>query len=448
MAKSFYLGGTAFAFSALLMASAVPSRSQTAGEMPRAKPSTESPLSMVNALHTAFGEHHARAVHTKGVMLEGVFTPTREAAALTKAPAFSGGPLPVTARFSLFAGVPDLPDNDDGASPAGFAFKIKASDGDDLDVEANQHGDFITATFDEFAVFLRAVGAAGKGDKAPLESFLATHPHAKAFLGSRTYPASYAQATYFGINALKFTNAAGRSAFVRYRFTPHAPERYLSQEERKSAGSSYLGDEIVSRVRTERISFDWYAQIAGPGDRIDDPSTAWPATRKLVKLGTITLTRLPANPDEAQRTLLFLPGQPHPGIEAADPMLVMRNVAYPISLGQRQSLARTPPRGLPTRRRPPPPGCRAERRTALHSPALAESVRRSSFKGQKDVSAQCSCPRPQFPGAVCRPNGLAKRSDLERRATRSSERQQLSGGTRRVAVALPQHDAPSPGPKL
>jgi catalase len=336
MTKSTNFGGAGFIAAALMLSMAAPSLGQSATDTPKEKPAVETPLSMVNALHTAFGDHHARAVHTKGVMLEGTFTPSREALALTRAPAFSGRSLPVSARFSLFAGVPDLPDNDDGASPAGFAFKIHTGDGDDLDVEANQHGDFITATFDEFALFLRAVGAAEKGDKGQLDAFLASHPHAKEFLGSRTYPASYAQATYFGINALRFTNAAGRSNYVRYRFVPHALERYLSPEERRAAGGRYLGDELLRRVRTEPVIFDWFVQIAGPGDRIDDPSTAWPATRRQVKLGTITLDRPPANPEEAQRTLLFLPGQPHPGIEPADPMLVMRNIAYPISLGQRQ----------------------------------------------------------------------------------------------------------------
>ena len=46
----------------------------------------ETPLSMVNALHGAFGEHHARAVHTKGVMLEGTFEPATEARTLTRNP--------------------------------------------------------------------------------------------------------------------------------------------------------------------------------------------------------------------------------------------------------------------------------------------------------------------------------------------------------------------------
>lgn len=299
-------------------------------------PAVETPLSMVEALHAAFGDHHARAVHTKGVVVEGMFEPSPEARSLTRAPIFAGGSRPLIARFSLFAGVPTLPDNDDGASPAGFAFKISAPDGDDFDVEANQHRDFITATFDEFAVFLRALGLAGKGENGPLTAFLASHPHAREFLASRTYPASYAAAAYFGVNALKFTNAGGKSVFVRYQFKPRVPEVYLTPDERKARSASYLNDEIGPRILASPVVFDWYAQIAGPGDRIDDPSTAWPDTRRLVKLGTITLRSLPGDPDKIQRTLLFLPGQPHPGIEPADPMLVMRNTAYPISLGQRQ----------------------------------------------------------------------------------------------------------------
>lgn len=300
------------------------------------KPAAASPLEMVNALHTAFGEHHDRAVHTKGVMLEGTFAPAPGASTLTREPIFAGGPLPIIARFSLFAGVPTLPDNDDGASPAGFAIKIKKQSGNDFDIESNQHPDFIAANSDDFRAFLLAAGAAGKGDKGPMQAFLAGHPHAQAFLASRTYPASYGQATYFGINALKFTNAKGQSAFVRYRFVPHADAKYLTPEQRKAASANYLQDEIAKRVAAEPVSFDWFAQISGPGDKIDDPSIAWPESRRMVKLGTFKLTRMVANQALAQRTLLFLPGQSHPGVEPADPMLVLRNTAYPISLGQRQ----------------------------------------------------------------------------------------------------------------
>lgn len=123
---------------------------------------------------------------------------------------------------------------------------------------------------------------------------------------------------------------------MRYKFLPRASEHYLTPDERKARSASYLTDEIAQRIAKAPVAFDWYAQIAGKGDKIDDPSTAWPDSRKLVKLGTFTLTAVPADPEGVQKTLLFLPGQPHPGVEAADPMLAMRNIAYPISLGQRQ----------------------------------------------------------------------------------------------------------------
>jgi catalase len=298
----------------------------------------ETPESMVKALHTAFGEHHARAVHTKGVMLEGQFEPSKDARTIVETPIFSGSALPVAARFSLFAGVPTLPDNSDGASPVGLGIKIKAVDGNDFDIEVNQHKDFIVATFDEFAIFLRAVGAT-KPDSShpnPVEQFLATHPHAKEFLETRSYPASYAQAAYFGINSLKFTNSNGKSEFIRYKFIPRADEKYLTPEERKAQSANYLNEEILQRAAKEPIVFDWYAQVAESGDKVDDPSIAWPESRKLVKLGTFSFNKPPANPETAQKELLLLPGETHPGVEPADPMLVLRNAAYPVSFSERQ----------------------------------------------------------------------------------------------------------------
>ena len=82
--------------------------------------------------------------------------------------------------------------------------------------------------------------------------------------------------------------------------------------------------------------FDLVVQIAEKGDKVEDPSIAWPDGRKTVKLGTFSLTKITDDQRAVQKTLLFLPGQPHPGVEPADPMLVLRNTAYPISLGERQ----------------------------------------------------------------------------------------------------------------
>ena len=299
---------------------------------------SQSPQDLVDALHTAFGNHHARAVHTKGVIMVGSFTPAAEARTLCAAPIFTTGTLPVVARFSVFAGIPQLPDNADPASPSGLALKIKAKDGNDFDVVSNNHNGFIVATTDEFATFLRALGASGPGvaHPTPVEQFLAAHPIAKAFTNSLTYPASYATATFFGVNSFKLTNAKESSVFARYRLVPRAGEHYLKPEELKAKGPNYLQDEIVARVGKAPVVYDWYAQIADKDDKIEDPSIAWPDSRKLVKLGTFTITALPKDAVLADRTTLYLPGQPHPGIEPADAMLILRNKAYPISFQGRQ----------------------------------------------------------------------------------------------------------------
>jgi catalase len=109
-----------------------------------------------------------------------------------------------------------------------------------------------------------------------------------------------------------------------------------SPAERKAKSGSYLQDDIVQRAAKGPILFDWYAQIAKNGDAIEDPSMAWPDTRKLVKLDTFSIERQPSDPKTVDRTLVFLVGKPHSGVEPADPMLVLRNTADPISLGERQ----------------------------------------------------------------------------------------------------------------
>src|SRR5271157_879029 len=90
-----------------------------------AKPTNATPEQLVDALNGVFGKHPgARAVHAKGIVLEGVFTPNPAAASLSNAPHFQKTPVPVTVRFSNFAGIPTLPDAEGLASPHGLAVKF------------------------------------------------------------------------------------------------------------------------------------------------------------------------------------------------------------------------------------------------------------------------------------------------------------------------------------
>src|SRR5215470_9246983 len=59
-----------------------------------------------------------RPAHAKGILLRGTFTPSSDAASLTRAPHLHRNATAVTVRFSDFAGIPTVADNDSqGAGP-------------------------------------------------------------------------------------------------------------------------------------------------------------------------------------------------------------------------------------------------------------------------------------------------------------------------------------------
>ncbi|MBV8130832.1 MAG: hypothetical protein JO114_24540, partial [Planctomycetaceae bacterium] len=73
---------------------------------------------LVDALNALFGLHRGyRPVHAKGIVCEGTFSPAATAASFSRAPHLQSGPVPITVRFSDFAGVPTVPDGDPLASP-------------------------------------------------------------------------------------------------------------------------------------------------------------------------------------------------------------------------------------------------------------------------------------------------------------------------------------------
>src|SRR5262245_35877622 len=80
---------------------------------------------LLEAFDELFGLHPGfRPAHAKGLMCAGVFTPSPEAATLTKAPHAARPSTPVTVRFSNSTGLPTIPDNDAHAGPHGIAIRF------------------------------------------------------------------------------------------------------------------------------------------------------------------------------------------------------------------------------------------------------------------------------------------------------------------------------------
>jgi catalase len=296
---------------------------------------------MVSALHSAFGEHQERAVHAKGLVVTGTFTPAASASGITQAPHLqqSVGTITIIGRFSNFTGFPNISDKDPNASPRGMAVRFILPDGTATDIVNHSFNGFPTATSVEFAQLLRAIGASGKDvpHPNPLEQFLMTHPVAKTFLTTQAPPpVSWASISYFGVNSFKFTNAEGRSRFIRYQFIPLAGEAYLNAQQIAEASPDYLSTELHARLAHGPVRFRWQAQIASTGDDILDPSTAWPPDREVIELGMLSFTRVIPG-EQTSRNLQFQPGAVTEGIETADDMLNVRKQAYPISVSEREA---------------------------------------------------------------------------------------------------------------
>src|SRR5258708_315176 len=96
-----------------------------------------------------------RPAHARGLLVAGAFTPTPAAAALSRAPHFHAPSTPVTVRFSDFAGVPTVADNDpDHASPRGFAIPFHPGDHRHTDIVAPSPPAFPVPPPPEFLQFL------------------------------------------------------------------------------------------------------------------------------------------------------------------------------------------------------------------------------------------------------------------------------------------------------
>lgn len=297
---------------------------------------------LIAQFEAIFGQYPGfRPAHAKGILLKGTFTPAPEAASLSKALHFAK-PLPVVVRFSNSTGIPMIPDNDPNANPRGMAVRFYMEPRVHTDIVSHSTDGFPTHTGAEFLEFLRVLAASDPKNLAgsPLEAFLGAHPETLAFVQApKPAPSSYARETYFGVTAMKFTNAGGVSRFGRYRILPAAGNDFLSDEAVAAKTANYLVDEIVERVGREPVKFMLAVQLAGEGDVVDNATIHWPDSRTVLTLGTIELTAPVEDSLAEQQHIIFDPIPRVDGIEPSDdPLLELRAAVYLIS-GRRRRAA-------------------------------------------------------------------------------------------------------------
>jgi catalase len=302
---------------------------------------------ILDQLDAIFGLHPGfRAVHAKGFMLSGTFTPSRQAPSLTRAPHIQRRSTPVAVRFSNSTGVPVLPDNDPNADPRGMALRFQLAEHSHTDIVAQSTDGFPSRTGYEFLEFLQALATSDlskpsdPANPKPIEKYLASHPAALAFVQApKPPPSSFARETYFAVTAYHFTNSAGETQFGRYRIVPTAGNEHLDAKTVAAKGPNYLFDELAERVPRGPIEFKLVVQLAAAGDIVNDSTIHWPADRALLELGTITLTKAIADNAAQQKQIIFDPIPRIDGIApSADPLLELRAAIYLMS-GRRRRAA-------------------------------------------------------------------------------------------------------------
>ena len=295
----------------------------------------------IETLDKLSGGPHAgyRANHAKGVIAGGIFTPSSDAASLSLAPHFRRS-VGVTVRFSTGTGLPTIPDTNPNSRPFGMAIRFALPGGTYTDLVGISINAFPVATPEDFLGLLSAVAQSGKSEAkpSPIESFLGAHPAALAFVQMpKPMPASFATQAFYGVNAFEFTNKKGKSVFGRYQIVPVAGEQSLSEEQAAQLAPNYLMDELAQRVAAKPAKYKVLLQIADNDDVVTDPTKVWPADRKLVELGTLSITRVVADGKDIEKKLAYNPLILPEGIKPSnDPVLLYRPVVYAVSVGRRQ----------------------------------------------------------------------------------------------------------------
>ena len=296
----------------------------------------------VNGVHAGFRRNHA-----KGVGVSGFFESNGNGVRLSRAAVFQPGRVPVLGRFSLGGGQPYVADKPDTVRGLGLQFSLP--DGE-LWRTAMLHlpvFPFRTpeAFYEQLFAF-RPDPSTGQPDPAKKQAFLARHPEtAEALKVIKSQPASsgFGDSTFHSLNTFRFINAAGESTPVRWILTPAQPWK-TENAATPPQDKNFLFDALIAQIHRQK-ELQWYliVIVGQPGDPTNDATKPWPADRKQVNVGTLTLDRVESDDTSAARDINFDPLVLPDGIAPSDdPLLSARSAVYSQSYTRRAGEQKQP----------------------------------------------------------------------------------------------------------
>lgn len=286
-----------------------------------------------------------RVVHAKGAGAFGVFECTEDVSAYTKAALFQkGARTDMLARFSTVAGEQGSPDT--WRDPRGFALKFYTSEGN-YDLVGNNTPIFFIRDAMRFPHFIHSqkrLPDTGLRDNHMQWDFWTSSPesaHQVTYLmGMRGIPKSYRMMNGYGSHTYMWVNDAGERFWVKYAFiSDQGVEGLTDAEAEKLAGAkpdAHRAD-LYEAIRSGDFpSWTLYVQVIPYADAKDYRINIFDVTKTVpfedyprIKVGTMTLNRVPDNFFAEIEQAAFAPSNLVPGIGLSpDKMLLGRVFAY------------------------------------------------------------------------------------------------------------------------
>lgn len=291
--------------------------------------------SFLAAFADVFGVHPGfRKNHAKGVSVIGYFKSNGAGATLSRAAVFAPGQTPVSGRFSLAGGNPAVTDTPNAARGLGLAFGLPGADQwRTAMLNLPVFLDNSPQGFYDRLLASKVDDATGKPDPQVMADFLAQYPQTEAameLIKKAPVTAGFADSTYSSLNTFYLIGPGGDRMPVRWSFIPH--QRALPAQ---GSGPNVLFDALIKQLKTAPLHWVLRLTVGEPTDPID-PTLPWPADRRTIDAGILTLTEAQTdragNASDVNFDPLVLPD----GIEPSDdPLLSARSAVYAGSYRER-----------------------------------------------------------------------------------------------------------------
>jgi catalase len=283
-----------------------------------------------------------RVVHARGTGAQGVFVASADFSKYSKASLFAapGKETPVFVRFSTvmnFRGSPEA-----ARDPRGFAIKFYTDQGNWDLVGINEPIFFIrdAIKFPDFVHANKPSPVTNVQDPGRAFDFFShvpesTHMLTQLYTDMIGMPASYRTMDGYGVHAFRLVNSNGETVFAKFHFKSQQGLKGMTLEQMHVADTNYATRDLYQNIGAGHFpKWDLYVQLltAQQVDQLSydgfDDTKVWSGVPEM-KIGTMTLNKVPDNFFDTTEQAAFCPCAMVPGIEPSpDRMLQGRLFAY------------------------------------------------------------------------------------------------------------------------